>query len=875
MKVKSIFFIFFSIIQFDILLAQDYSNTPSDPPAPVELPYDRFIQPAGKQILFGDYELENHALDCTISPDGYWLAVQERSSIVIISIIEPKIVYTYTLRDFRAIPGLMNNFSGITWYDSENKLYLLWSASSSSSDQSCVIQAAWDGTKLEIVDYFSFNPKPPARKAIPNEILMNRESGKDFLYTVLNGNDLVIKQDMETKDTIWVMPAGIAPYGIVRSGNKVYITNWGGGVPNETDKNVAGSPWSLAKVDSLTGATREGTVTVLDLNTGRKIKDIIVGLHPNEIIADKKGAFIYVTNSNSDNVSVISTATDEVVETISVRLGEDYNKYLGDSPNGIGISRNGKVLYVANGLDNAIAVISLGRNSSLKGKNHLSRVTGFIPTGAYPSSVVRTYDHHLFVTNLEGEGAGISAKLNDSDVDFYNVHHMLTSVSKIPLPNKKGLKKYTNMVIALNQLNRLTETELPARQGLEARPVPERIGEPSVFRHVLYIIKENRTYDQVLGDMKEGDGDSSLCIYGEKITPNTHKLAREFTLLDGFYVSGKSSAEGHQWTDASIVSDYVEKNMRSWLRSYPHVQNDALVYSASGFLWDNALRHGKSVMIFGEACIPVMDRNLTWKELYENYRNGKSFEFKNVTNLEPVKEILSQEYPCYGNNAITDILRADAFIRDLQKYDSMDGDQLPELMVMALPNNHTAGTRPGFPTPRAMVADNDLALGRIIDAITKSRFWPETVIFVIEDDSQGGWDHVSAYRSIGIVISPYSRIKSTIHTRYNQPSVIRTIEQILGIPPMNIQDAIAPAMFDCFNETENFNSYNALPNLIPLDEMNPPLTGLHGKALKFAKESMEPQFDRIDSGYDDQLNRILWFAAKGNAPYPGKFAGEE
>ena len=212
-------------------------------------------------------------------------------------------------------------------------------------------------------------------------------------------------------------------------------------------------------------------------------------------------------------------------------------------------------------------------------------------------------------------------------------------------------------------------------------------------------------------------------------------------------------------------------------------------------------------------------------------------------------------------------------IKELNDFEAMEGDQLPELMIVALPNDHTNGTRPGYPTPRALVADNDYALGRIVEAFTKSRFWENTVIFVVEDDSQGGWDHVSAYRTVSLVISPYSRLKTVNHTFYTQPSMVRTIEQILGLPPMNIQDAIANPMTDCFTNDPDITPYKAIPNNIPIDEMNPPLTSLTGKALHFAKKSMLPEFDGVDSGNDDLLNRILWFAAKGNTPYPAKFAG--
>ena len=406
-------------------------------------------------------------------------------------------------------------------------------------------------------------------------------------------------------------------------------------------------------------------------------------------------------------------------------------------------------------------------------------------------------------------------------------------------------------------------------------PVPERIGEPSVFKHVLYIIKENRTYDQVLGDMKKGDGDSTLAIFGEKVTPNTHDLCDKFLLLDNFYASGKCSAEGHQWTDASIVTDYIEKDVRAWFRSYPHVQEDALVYAPTGFLWNNALKYGKKVRIYGEASVPEYSSQHTWTSIYKGFLNNEKFEFKNKTTIKPVEKILSETYPSYDDHKIPDVLRAETFIRELNAYEQMDGDQLHELMVMALPNDHTGGTRPGLQTPQAMIADNDLALGRIVEAITKSRFWKNTVIFVTEDDSQAGWDHVSAYRTVGMVISPYSKTGALVHTNYNQPSMVRTIEQILGVPPMNIMDATAIPMFDCFNLTADLTPYKCLENQVPLDEMNPQLSGLKGSALYYAQKSMEPQFDHIDAGDDDLFNRILWFAVKGKEKYPKRFSGKD
>ncbi|HKK43070.1 MAG TPA: hypothetical protein VJ963_11720, partial [Bacteroidales bacterium] len=547
------------------------------------------------------------------------------------------------------------------------------------------------------------------------------------------------------------------------------------------------------------------------------------------------------------------------------------NSYFGDSPNGLCLSPDGKTLFVANGMDNALAVINLGAKGKETKEKDTDKVIGFLPTGAYPASVTMSEKGKLYVSNLEAIGARIGSHNSKTKNLVYNSHNMMASVSVIPY-NPKDLKAYTDTVYALNNLSRAAIGLETPRKNISPVPVPERTGEPSVFKHVVYIIKENRTYDQILGDMKEGDGDPGLCIYGDSITPNTHKLAREFLLLDNFHVSGKCSAEGHQWTDASIVTDYIEKNVRAWFRSYAHVQNDALVYAPSGFLWDNAMKNKKSVRIYGEASVPVLKEKLTWPDIYKKYKNGEKVDFTNYTTIEPVKKILCQTYPSYGNHDFSDAMRADALIRELHSYEAMPGDKMPELMIVALPNDHTAGVRPGYPTPRAMVADNDYALGRIVEAFTKSRFWKNTVIFVVEDDSQNGWDHVSAYRTVALVLSPYSRLHTTNHTYYTQPAMVRTMEQILGLKPMNIQDAIANNMSDCFGKDIDMTPYRPVKNKVPLDELNPSLFSLKGKALHYAKKSMLPEYDGVDSGDDDLLNRILWYAAKGNKPYPAKFA---
>jgi YVTN family beta-propeller protein len=843
-------------------------------PRKILMPYNRMIQPAGTQIFFGDASRENHALDAALSPDGKWLAVEERFSIIFISTSDNSV--KFILRNFgnRMLGNGMNTYSGITWHRAKDGLEIYWSASGRGR-MSYVASARWDGEKAIFGRMFGYKPEKDADLALPNEILIKKESKGEYLYVVLNGNNKVIKQNFTTGDTIWVAEPGVAPYGLTMAAGKLYVTNWAGREPGSDDKQVAGVPWGLARVNNNAGgSTREGSVAVINPSDGKIIKEIIVGLHPNEIISDREGKKVYVTNSNSDNVSIINTSNDNVEKTLSVKLQPEINTYFGDSPNGLCLSPDEKTLFIANGMDNALAVIDLRSEGAISNQGTEKSLLGFIPTGAYPTAVTMSEKGNLYVSNLEAIGARIGINHSATKNMVYNSHNMMASISVIHF-NMKDIKAYTDTVYALNNLSRATKGLEKPRNNISAVAVPERIGEPSLFKHVLYIIKENRTYDQILGDMKEGDGEPGLCIYGDSITPNIHKLAKEFLLLDNFHVSGKCSAEGHQWTDASIVTDYIEKNVRAWFRSYPHVQNDALVYAPSGFLWDNAMKYRKNVRIYGEASVPILKEKITWPDVYKKFRNGEKVEFINYTTIEPVKKILSQTYPAYGDHDFPDVMRADAFIKELHSYESMPGDKLPELMIMALPNDHTAGVRPGYPTPKAMVADNDYALGLIVQAVTKSRFWKNTVIFVVEDDSQNGWDHVSAYRTVALVLSPYSRLKTTNHTYYTQPSMVRTIEQILGMKPMNIQDAIANNMSECFGKTINLTPYKAVKNKVPLDELNPRLFSLRGKALHYAKKSMLPEYDGVDSGDDYLLNRILWFAEKGNTPYPAKFAGKK
>jgi len=848
-----------------IVTASSYHSSYDDTTLTIDnssilMPYNRIIDPAGTIIKFGNPLLENHSLDCTLFSDNKILAVEDRYGLAFIDVKDKKLLFHLNYTGM--YNGLMSTYSGLKTIKIGNSIHLFWGAANPSSNKSYILDAIWDGKQATINNSIYFKGKAPSPMALPNDIAIHNEDGENYLYVVLNGNSQLTKIRLSDKKEIWTAQTGMAPFGIVLASDKAYISNWAGSVPTDTSRETAGIPYASVYIDPKTGATSSGTVSVLDLQSGRTIKEIETGLHPNAIITDKNQQFVYVANGNSDCISVINTQNDKVIETISVKLRDEENTFIGDSPNALAINDSGTTLYVSNGMDNAVAVINLGEKSSVSGKGN-SFIEGFIPTEAYPAGLALT-NNMLYISNLEGEGA----KARISTEKKFTIHQEEATISIIPLPDKKTLKHYTARVEAANMVFRSKLTQLLPRQGVAAKPVPERIGEPSVFKHVVYIIKENKTYDQVLGDMKEGDGMNTLCIYGEDVTPNQHKLGKDFLLLDNYYASGKCSAEGHSWTDAAIVTDYLEKNVRAWFRSYPHVLADALVYNKKGFIWNNALDHGKTVRIYGEACTPEWKDKSDWETLYQSYLDGKKIEFENKTTISRIKPILSPTYPGFDGPASPDQIRAGAFIKELRQFEEMPDDQLPQLMILALPADHTVGMREGYPTPRAMVADNDLALGKIIEALTKSRFWNSTVVFVTEDDSQSGWDHVSAYRTTGFVVSPYSQLKKTIHTNYNQTCMVRTIEQILGIPPMNVIDATALPMFNCFNATIDSSTYKIVENRIPLDEMNKRVVTLTGRAKKYALLSATPQYDNIDSGNDDLLNHILWFATKGNTPYP-------
>lgn len=822
------------------------------------LPYNRIIHSAGDVIRYGRPDLENHALDVAPLPGPGLAVIEDRYGISALDTRQKTISHRWSYTDLPMYAKYMSTYSGIKVFTDNNKTWIVWSAAEKESSKSALMIAEWANGFHDLSSVI-FERTAPSKNALPNDIAVSKENGETFLYLVLNGNNELVKLRWSDRSIVWKTATGVAPYGLAIAANKVYVSNWAGSTATDSSRERAGTPRDLAYTDPRTGATAMGSVSVFSTRTGTPLTEITTGLHPNVVIASSDGQYVYVSNGNSDEISVIQSQIDKVIETIPVGLLNRTKNLQGSSPNALQLNKDNTVLYVANGMDNAVAMIALGKQAARSGKGRTS-LLGMIPTEAYPGGLALV-GNKLIVTNLESDGANVI----DDRRKARSIHNQLASVSIIPIPDRNRLEQYTLEVARLNLVNR-TEQFSP-RKNVAPVPVPARLGEPSVFKHVVYIIKENKTYDQVYGDMPTGRGDSSLCIFGKKITPNMHALAMQFGWMDNYYASGKSSAEGHQWTDAGMVSDYVEKNVRAWFRSYPHRQADALVYNKNGFIWNQAMDHGKTVRIYGEACETEYDRKLKWRDLYKHYLAGKRPSWHNETTIARIRPIISATFPDCDNIAFSDQQRADIFIEEWKEAEK--NNTLPNLMVVSLPNDHSAGTSPDFPTPNAMVADNDLAVGKIIDMISKSRYWDSTVIFITQDDSQSGWDHISAYRTVGLVISPYSS-KKLVTTEYNQTSMLRTIEQILGIPPMNVMDATARLMTDCFQGTKDSTPYHFLPNNIPLDEMNRKLNALSAKERKMALQSQHEVFNEIDGGKDDIMNRIIWQYAKGDIPYPGE-----
>lgn len=714
-------------------------------------------------------------------------------------------------------------------------------------------------------------PVPPAnaprRKAeIPSGIAVSADGRR--LYVCGNLSNQLFELDAATGAPLRTFPVGVAPFDVVLVGDRAFVSNWGGRRPGADDLVGPAGRGTVVRVDPVRHIASEGSVTVIDLTAGAQLTEVRTGLHASDLTVSPDGRWVVCANAGSDTVTILDR-DGRNVDTLWARSRP--NDLLQASPNAVCFAADGERLYVANGTMNAVAVFEF--EPEARGG---SKLLGFVPVGWYPAALcLDPVRGELAVAHVKGLTAGRPRK--STGVPEFNTHQYHGSVAVLREPARAELPASTAQVERNLRREAIAAAALPPRRGQPPRPIPERSGEPSCIEHVVYVIKENRTYDQVLGDLPEGDGDPELCIFGERITPNQHALARQFVLLDNTYCSGILSADGHQWTTAAFASDYLEKSFAGWPRSYPdgmgEDESDALSYSPAGFLWDHALAAGLSLRNYGEFCGPAV----RWRDgrkgtpdftaCFRAWRDGSD---DVVFGCEPSIPSLAACSPTAyvgWEMAVPDQYRADFILRELAEFEARG--TFPRLVLICLPNDHTSGTSAGCPTPAACVADNDLAFGRIVDALSHSRFWPKMAIFGIEDDPQAGWDHRSGYRTTCYVASPYAKRGARISTQYNTTSVLRTMEQILGLRPMNVFDASAEPMFDCFQDTPDLTPFTALPSNVPLDQLNPQPTAIADPVLRAdAERSATFDFSQLDRAPEDALNRILWRAMRGPAPYP-------
>lgn len=707
---------------------------------------------------------------------------------------------------------------------------------------------------------------PRRKQEIPAGLAISRDGRR--LYVALNLSNRLAEVDTATGKVLRSWPVGVAPYGVALVGDKIYVSNWGGRLPEEDSVTGPAGQGTRVRVDPVRYIANEGSVSVIRLTEETPVGQIMAGLHSSALAASPSGRHVVVANAGSDTLTVIDTRTDQVVETIWAK--SNPADLFGASPNALTFHPSGDTLYVANGTQNAIAVIRFRPDKS--------KLLGLIPVGWFPGAVA--YDavrQRLVVANIKGVGS--TRGLKESRANEFNTHQYHGTLSLVPVPKARELPALTWQVLDNYRHPLLQEARQPARANQPPRPIPERVGEPSVFEHMVYIIKENRTYDQVLGDIPEGNGNASLCIFGAQVTPNQHKMVREFVLLDNIYCSGILSADGHQWSDTAFATDYMEKSFAGFPRSYPDGMEDnnidALAYSPGGFIWDGAIARGKSLRVYGEFAItetawttPGKKGRPTFLDYYRDFVDQThQIKISSRPGIESLRPYMNTETVGWDMD-IPDVFRAAQFIKELHEYER--SGKFPNLIIICLPNDHTSGTKAGSPTPAAQVADNDLAFGQIVEAISRSPFWAKTCIFAIEDDPQAGWDHVSGYRTTAYVISPYTKRSAVVSTQYNQTSILRSMELILGLPPMNQIDATATPMSDCFTAVPDLAPYVAVPTNIPLDQMNPDPKKISNATMRQdAIASARLPLEEVDRCPEDLLNRILWHAMKGpDQPYP-------
>ncbi|KAA1399601.1 alkaline phosphatase family protein [Aeromicrobium ginsengisoli] len=702
------------------------------------------------------------------------------------------------------------------------------------------------------------------------------------LYAAVNGQNTVVAIDPVAGTVTRTWNVGVAPRQLRFVGSKLYVSNEGGRTakPGETTMDSYGT---AVVADGTRGTSTTGTLSVID-PAGTDVGTVKVGLHPTALYAN--GRVLYVANTNDDTVSVLDTASGHVVQTIATQPW--HGSAIGYEPDGITV-QHGRLL-VSLGRANAVAVYKLGKNAL----DPVSYV-GLLPTDYYPEDVFAVGDKTVVANRrgIDARGQKITSNqgLGTTPATAWGTHGTTASLTRFTLPSDRQIRDtYTERVFSQNGWDSAS-TKRASGSHAAAVPVPKRIGDPSTIKHVFLLVKENRTYDQLYGDMPEGNGDASLAQFGEQTTPNQHALARQFGLYDNTYDVGTNSAEGHNWLMQGDDPEYTESSAGEYTRSYD-TEEDVLGHQRSGFLWTAIQSARKTARNYGEFEYPEGKPSGTWQQYYcaaDSVDGGgdptqlTTPELKGdygsvIPSLNAISDPLSPPFDL----SIPDIYRYQIWKQDFEKKGPAD------FQMMWLSSDHTGGPS----TPRAAVADNDLAVGKVVDEISHSKYWKSSAIFVVEDDSQAGVDHVDGHRAPVQVISPWAAHGTTVSTYYSQISLVRTIEQILGAEPLNQKVAAATPMYDAFRSKANLTPFTAVPNQIPLTEnvtpapaCGPDKTASGVEAPKVPasatplatawgtwaqKQHFTGRQARADYAHPEQMNRYTWYQAHNwTKPYPG------
>lgn len=784
---------------------------------------NQVLNPAGKRIEMPYQRI----VDVAVNPAGDLVAVAMQSAVGLYT-VDGRLLARIELTQNTSMKGLA--------FSPDGKLLAVAQA------QGCV----------SLIDVAKASQK--SCLAIPAGALatgLTFDAAGGNLFVALSTWNTVAKIDLASAKIVTGADVGTAPLGVALSvdGKRLFVTNLGGPKPDAA-ADAATSNGTRISVDG-DGVANAGSVSVIDTATFQTIAEIPVGLHPSSLAVSPDGLTVAVANSNSDSVSVLSTGSLSVTSTVpmpSIPVGT-----AGASPTGLTYSKDGSRLYVTLGGANAVAAFDVA------GQGYILR--GLAPTDWYPIAIDSAKSANgediLFVANNKGLGtrAG-SGGLGVRDT---------VGTMNIIRSNSIGEDSTVAATEASNPFDRAPVVFPLAGGGAAEAPADLRaLG----VEHVFLIVKENRTYDQVLGDVKAGNGDPNLAIYGWRVTPNQHSLAQNFVLFDNYYASGTVSADGHQWITQATATAYAERQYSAqWPRSYPYSGEDPLIFASTGFIWGNAMRHGLTARVFGEFAVATAGYPGTWNDYLNASATGTpTLPTPSISPIASMNALHAHNYPAFNLN-VSDTYRARLVLDEIEQWEAKGN--APNLVIIQLPADHTVGTTPGAPTPQAMVADNDVAVARIVEAVSHSSLWAKSAIFVTEDDAQDGVDHVDGHRTTCYLASPFAKRGVVDSTYYNHTALIRTIEELLGLPPMNRFDATAIPMRAAFTSTPDSTQFDAMMSSVPLDQKNPRLSALSGSAKKAAMDSLAMNFRVPDAAPEKKLNRILWHQATAwGAKYP-------